>query len=173
MHKTAATIAYIIVRHCLGGFYMIYIEDRRALCRIPSAHIYFSVAVAPLNLSVAIATNRQTMERTHDGCRSYIHWTSLSSPVTWLSSALALWVWLLTQQVSSKVLDQDCTYTIPECISSYFSRAWTCYGCACKQLQIPGYILVLSLVPRPLRGGGERRPGIHCMRMRRYYADFE
>ena len=26
-------------------------------------------------------------------------------------------------------------------------------------------ISMTSLVPRPSRGGGERRPGIHCMRM--------
>ena len=31
-----------------------------------------------------------------------------------------------------------------------------------------------SLVPRPSDWGeGERRPVIHCVRMRRYYSDFE
>ena len=32
---------------------------------------------------------------------------------------------------------------------------------------------ICGLVPRPSRGGGERRPGINCMHMRRYYVDFE
>ncbi len=36
------------------------------------------------------------------------------------------------------------------------------------------YMIAPSLVPRPSDWGeGERRPGIHCVRMRRYYSDFE
>ena len=48
-----------------------------------------------------------------------------------------------------------------------------CHECCNKHQALQqSFPLKPSLVPRPSRGGGER-PGIHCMCMRRYYADFE
>ena len=42
-----------------------------------------------------------------------------------------------------------------------------CEAFLCNNMSSPiQHAVMISLVPRPSRGGGQRRPGIDCMRMR-------